>query len=288
MLIAVPGWPLPTFWTASIASTRAVSIARRSRSPKPSGRVGLRLGRAAGGRVARGLGRGLGLGALRHVLGCSLGDRPWRRAAACGRPGPALDRGRTVVVDVGPTRCTRSINAINPSHPRSTPCRAPVPARATVARVPIPGSKGPRAVRLPCSALLPARCRARGHPVTALSERSHRPRPPPAQRAPRPGRRLRRADQAADHRAAAGDDGAGDDAGRRAAGRRCRCCCHAARRHARRGRGQRLQLLLRPRHRPADAPHPEAAAGRPARSPPRAALVFGVVLTVIVDRAAGG
>ena len=40
MLIAVPGWPLPTFWTASMASTRAVSMARRSRSPKPSGRVG--------------------------------------------------------------------------------------------------------------------------------------------------------------------------------------------------------------------------------------------------------
>src|SRR3954447_15750458 len=40
MLIAVPGWPLPTFWTASMASTRTVSMARRSRSPKPSGRVG--------------------------------------------------------------------------------------------------------------------------------------------------------------------------------------------------------------------------------------------------------
>ena len=40
MLIAVPGWPLPTFWTASMASTRTVSIARRSSSPKPSGRVG--------------------------------------------------------------------------------------------------------------------------------------------------------------------------------------------------------------------------------------------------------
>jgi len=40
MLIAVPGWPLPTFWTASIARTRTVSMARRSSSPKPSGRVG--------------------------------------------------------------------------------------------------------------------------------------------------------------------------------------------------------------------------------------------------------
>src|SRR5947209_4705959 len=40
MLIAVPGWPLPTFCTASIARTRTVSTAVRSRSPKPSARVG--------------------------------------------------------------------------------------------------------------------------------------------------------------------------------------------------------------------------------------------------------
>src|SRR5487761_523756 len=40
MLIAVPGWPLPAFCTASIASTRTVSMARRSSSPIPSGRVG--------------------------------------------------------------------------------------------------------------------------------------------------------------------------------------------------------------------------------------------------------
>src|SRR5690349_5574241 len=31
-LMAVPGWPLPTFWTASIARPRAVSTARRSMS----------------------------------------------------------------------------------------------------------------------------------------------------------------------------------------------------------------------------------------------------------------
>ena len=30
--IAVPGWPLPAFSTASAARTRAVSVARRSRS----------------------------------------------------------------------------------------------------------------------------------------------------------------------------------------------------------------------------------------------------------------
>ena len=36
-LIAVPGWPLPTFCTASAASTRMVSMARASRSVQPSG-----------------------------------------------------------------------------------------------------------------------------------------------------------------------------------------------------------------------------------------------------------
>src|SRR6478672_3155473 len=35
-LIAVPGWPLPTFWTASIASTRTVSTARSSISDQSS------------------------------------------------------------------------------------------------------------------------------------------------------------------------------------------------------------------------------------------------------------
>ena len=37
-LIAVPGWPLPTFCTASAASTRAVSTARVSTSDQSSGR----------------------------------------------------------------------------------------------------------------------------------------------------------------------------------------------------------------------------------------------------------
>jgi hypothetical protein len=36
-LIAVPGWPLPTFCTASAASTRAVSTARVSNSVQSSG-----------------------------------------------------------------------------------------------------------------------------------------------------------------------------------------------------------------------------------------------------------
>src|SRR5687767_13510164 len=49
------------------------------------------------------------------------------------------------------------------------PRRCPPGPRATVAAVPIPGSKGPP------GALLPARSRARGHPVTALSERQAAP-----------------------------------------------------------------------------------------------------------------
>src|SRR5246500_510516 len=39
-LIAVPGWPLPTFWTASAASTRMVSTADESRSVQSSGWLG--------------------------------------------------------------------------------------------------------------------------------------------------------------------------------------------------------------------------------------------------------
>ncbi len=34
--MAVPGWPLPTFCTASIARTRTVSTARTSRSVQPA------------------------------------------------------------------------------------------------------------------------------------------------------------------------------------------------------------------------------------------------------------
>ena len=39
-LIAVPGWPLPTFCTASAASTRTVSTATESRSVQSSGDSG--------------------------------------------------------------------------------------------------------------------------------------------------------------------------------------------------------------------------------------------------------
>ncbi|SKU52738.1 Uncharacterised protein [Mycobacteroides abscessus subsp. abscessus] len=54
-LIAVPGWPLPTFCTASAASTRTVSTARESSSVQSSGwsarvRVGISVGISASSR----------------------------------------------------------------------------------------------------------------------------------------------------------------------------------------------------------------------------------------------
>src|SRR6201746_1779188 len=97
MLMAVPGWPLPTFWTASIASTRTVSTARRSRAGKPAGGGGGgRLARAAGRRVARGFGRGLRRGGLRrgavvggHVaLGAPSGSVPSRSRQGEDPPTP--------------------------------------------------------------------------------------------------------------------------------------------------------------------------------------------------------
>ena len=156
MLIAVPGWPLPTFWTASIASTRTVSIARRSSSPKPSGRVGCGwAGLPVGASVAA------SAGASDPVLCVMWWVLPRGRPCAVGscwcagrcRRGPAAHRRRRR----RPTRCARSINAVNPSHPRSGRAVAGQ-ARATVAAVPVPGSKEARAVQVRDA-------------VTALSER---------------------------------------------------------------------------------------------------------------------
>src|SRR3712207_1682714 len=93
MLIAVPGWPLPTFSTASIASTRTVSMARRSSSPNPSGRVGGGWrGSPVGASVAASAGASdsVLLVASSVVIGlsCSLGsavrDPPGRSAATVG------------------------------------------------------------------------------------------------------------------------------------------------------------------------------------------------------------
>ena len=200
----------------------------RCRSPGGRGRRSRRAGSGSAGPGCRWARRsrprpGPRARCSASCAGCSLEIGP----ASCGcgvRPGPPLDRERTVVVDVGPTRCARSINVINPSHPRSMPRRSPGAARATVAAFPSPVRKRPPccsgARRCPAARALP-RTRAPGDGAVRAPRRS---RPPPARRAPCRVRRLRRAHQAADHRAAAGHDGAGDDAGRRAAGRRCRCC----------------------------------------------------------------
>ena len=86
----------------------------------------------------------------------------WRSAR--GGAGPE----RTVGVDVGPTRCTRGINALSlVIHAHAPPvagCRAGYSCLRSHPRL----EKGPRAVQMPSSALL-ARCTR--HPVTALSER---------------------------------------------------------------------------------------------------------------------
>ncbi|CAA9248477.1 MAG: Heme O synthase, protoheme IX farnesyltransferase COX10-CtaB, partial [uncultured Blastococcus sp.] len=114
-----------------------------------------------------------------------------------------------------------------------------------------------------------------------------RSRPPPARPGARPPHRLRGADQAAHHRAPAGHHRAGHDAGRARLAVAVAAAVHPARRHARRRCGQRLQLLLRPRHRPADAAHPEAAAGHRAGVPTGGAGLRRRPHDQL-DRAAGG
>ena len=214
-LIAVPGCPLPTFWTASMASTRTVSMARRSSSPKPSGRVGWGCEGLPVGESLGGLGRGLRLGALRsHVVGAPSG---WpcclRRRGAPGwfSLGTGARRRRR-----RPTAATRGINADQPVVGAHCCARRGDRPRATVAPVPVPGSKGPRAVQ--SRRRRPPRDRA-----VRARRRARRAGPPSALRARR--WRVPRADQAADHRAAPGHHRSGDDAGRAGAGPRGPRCC---------------------------------------------------------------
>ncbi len=103
-LIAVPGWPLPTFCTASIASTRAVSMALRSRSPNPSGRVGVGCA-------------GLPVGESDTA---SAGASDWLFWSAIVAGAPSVGRvcvgampeclPVVVLADLGPTRRARTIN----------------------------------------------------------------------------------------------------------------------------------------------------------------------------------
>src|SRR5688500_16082285 len=64
MLIAVPGWPLPTFWTASMARTRMVSTAFWSRSVQSSVFCLVLTGAPSAGAMHAG----------RRVLGVDLSD----------------------------------------------------------------------------------------------------------------------------------------------------------------------------------------------------------------------
>src|SRR3954463_14338244 len=280
MLIAVPGWPFPVFWTASMASTRTVSIALRSRSSKPSGSVWWGwAGRPVGVSVAASAGasgsvlrvsmwwllprgraclvsaeRGRGGGGAPKARAGAGATRPPPPPPAPPRPAPA--RRLPAVVALAPTRCERSLNVINPSHRGSVPRLIAGPSRAGAR----PGCglqwlrSHPRfeGTSWCPAARAPSRTRAPGDDaLRALRRLRSSPRPD----APLAGVRLRGADQAADHRAAAGDDGPGHDAGRPRLAHLGTADLDARRRHPRRGRGQRLQLLLRPRHRPVDAPH---------------------------------
>src|SRR3954471_13395328 len=257
MLIAVPGWPLPTFWTASMASTRTVSIARRSSSPKPSGRVGWGCaGRPVGLSVAASAGASDPVLCVMWWVLPRLGPESAALHVWCAVPRAGAGPGHTVLVDVAPTRSAAgSTLPTLVTHAHAAP--DPGDTRATVTAGPLPGFE--RGSCCPGA--------RRGDGTVRASDRVH---PPPARRAGSPSGRLHRAHQAADHRAAAGHDGAGDDArGRRLAVVEA-AAVHPRRRHAGGRGGQRLQLLLRPRHRQADAPDAAAAAavgrGHPAGS----------------------
>src|SRR5918911_1634998 len=207
MLIAVPGWPLPTFWTASIASTRTVSMARRSSSPKSSGRVGCGWrGSPVGASLAASAGASAAVlfvaSSVVIGLSCSLGsavqvspggDRrrprrtradggawPQRPASRQPRPGCSFP-GRTVVVDsalpaacAAPTWSTLVVCATEETLVMPTGVRGG--RGLQLVRSPVPGRKGPRAVpvpggAVPGGALRACRLPVGGRPVTTLSER---------------------------------------------------------------------------------------------------------------------
>src|SRR5829696_7143055 len=179
MLIAVPGWPLPTFCTASIASTRAVSMARRSSSVKPSGSVGSGWrGDPVGASLAASAGASAPVLSVLLVLSLVM----WRSVLPRGSVGvgPARGHGGPPRADDGahhgrPGRRGRGSEAWARRRPRHRPYPllrqsqrdqtlvVPADSRRGAGLEwrgnPIPGGEGPR------GALLPARRRAPGHAV---------------------------------------------------------------------------------------------------------------------------
>ena len=247
MLIAVPGWPLPTFWTASMASTRTVSIARRSSSPKPSGRVGCGwAGLPVGASVAASAGAS---GPVLCVMWCG---------APSGRSGVGqLDRscvpgvacrhsGRDACGPGHPSSSTSALPAARPQHQRRSTLVIRAQRRAG-------GRTGaglqwlrfPSPVRKRLGALLPARRRARRAPGDGAVRASTESARAPAG-APPCGRRLGAYVALTKPRIIElllVTTRAGDDAGRPGLAVVAAAARHAGRRHARGRRGQRLQLL---------------------------------------------
>ena len=258
-LIAVPGWPLPTFCTASSGQD-------------PGGVDGaLRRGRST-----------------RSLLGQRLvltGRRPLRLDGR-RRHGwhDALWRPRVEppVADVGPTTCT-SLIAVTGRPVRRHGVAGPR-AGARGAAVDSDADRAP--LRTPRLAEDAVTARRRRRPP-----RSSACRPTAAASDSRGTRRgLRRADQAAHHRAAAGHDGAGDVPRRARRPVRCgwssRPCVGGT---LSRRRGQRAQLLLSTATSTQLMHRTSAARWSPARSsPPRRAWSSASVLGVRLDAAGSG
>ena len=243
----MPGWPLPAFSTASMASTRTVSTARRSRSDQ------FRV-----------------LGSLAATIGCA--PRHGGAEPSLTDPIDRVRKRRARRISCRPRYADERTCRLEPVMPSAPHRRRVARAAHTAARSAV-GRRADRSRRSrPCPTL---RADAgRWQSVSMITERPAGDRPGSDRRAGGRGRRrpaatcgarrrgVRRADQAADRRAAAGHHRAGDDAGRRRPAVAVADRRGAGRRLARGRRGERAQLLHRPRHRPADAAHHAPPAAR--------------------------
>ena len=200
----MPGWPLPTFCTASMASTRTVSTARSSSSVQSS------LAYVVGGVLVT----AAVLPAAEHRVGSGAGNGP--DAGRCASwpsllPHVPVDRRLSVPRWVRPRPAGRLARR-----------RTRLPASGLDARTQSCGRRvGPRTFRPevfvtavdPQAACVAARCRSpltvRGRSATGSSTRHRRGLAPP-RRSATWSRRVRRAHQAAHHRAAAAHHRAGD------------------------------------------------------------------------------